>query len=67
MHLSAPTAPRIASAPLSLPAAAQLATSVPENRASRTESPCGACTLSWCDAPWSSGRTACPACPGRGN
>lgn len=28
--------------------------------------PCGGCPLAWCDAPWSSGRTGCPACAGRG-
>lgn len=65
MHLSTPTVPRNASAPR-LPAAAHLAACIPERGASRTESPCATCTLSWCDAPWSSGRTACPACPGRG-
>ena len=27
--------------------------------------PCAACKLAWCDAPWSSGRTGCPACVGR--
>lgn len=50
MQLSTHTAPWNASAPR-LPAAARLATSLIESRASRTESPCATCTLSWCDAP----------------
>ncbi|MFQ6756802.1 hypothetical protein V6Z72_20890 [Cereibacter sphaeroides] len=36
-----------------------------EGVVSRLQDPCGRCTFSWCDAPWSSGRTGCPACPGR--
>lgn len=31
----------------------------------RVDLPCTLCPLVWCDAPWSSGRTGCPACAGR--
>lgn len=65
MHLSA-AAPHDSSTRLILPIPQHGAAPTPGIRAAHGENPCSACTFSWCDAPWSSGRTGCPACAGRG-